>query len=199
VDADWPALVDDWRRAYQPALEACRSSGQWRDLDAVQRDTLDATLAAHHVSLPPVERETLVQAWRRLRPWPDTRPGMARLRGSYVTATLSNGHVGLLVDLLRFGDLRMDAVLSAQLAQSYKPDPAVYLHAARLLECTPAETGMVAAHAGDLEAAAALGMRPCFVRRPSEWGPSGGDAPPHGLPGLVVADGLEELATVLGC
>jgi hypothetical protein len=37
------------------------------------------------------------------------------------------------------------------------------------------------------------------VRRPEEWGPGGGEEPPTGLPGLVVADGLEHLADLLGC
>src|SRR5580704_1831327 len=95
TQGDWPAIVDDWRRAYQPSLEKARQDSGWRDLDAVQRDTLDECLE--------------------------------RLRAGYVTATLSNGHVALLADLLKFGDLRFDAVLSAQLAASYKPDPVVYL------------------------------------------------------------------------
>jgi 2-haloacid dehalogenase len=194
VSADWAAVVDDWRRAYQPALDRVAGSGRWRDLDEVQRETLADTLARHGADLPADEREGLVAGWRRLRPWPDAREGLARLRARHRTATLSNGHVALLVDLLRHGDLRVDAVLSAQLADSYKPDPRTYLRAVELLGCTPEETGMVAAHAGDLRAAAALGLRPLFVRRPHEWGPAGGDEPPAGLPGLVVADGLLDLA-----
>ena len=58
---------------------------------------------------------------------------------------------------------------------------------------------MVAAHPSDLRAAAALGLRPIFVRRPLEWGPG---APPAGAPaldGLLQADGLVELAELLGC
>lgn len=43
------------------------------------------------------------------------RPDKALLR-RHVTATLSNGHVPLLIHLVRFADLRFDAVLSAQLA-----------------------------------------------------------------------------------
>ena len=59
-----------------------------------------------------------------------------------MTATLSNGHVALLVDLLRFADLRFDAVLSAQLAGSYKPDPVVYTTAAELLGLVPPSWAM---------------------------------------------------------
>ena len=198
VDADWPAVVDDWRRAYPPALERARGEATWRDLDALQRETLDDVLTGLGVDLPTAEREALVQGWRRLRPWPDTIPGMDRLRAGFVTATLSNGHVALLADLVRFGGWRVDVVLSAELAASYKPDPAVYLLGAQLLGRAPEEVGMVAAHAGDLEAAAAVGLRPLFVRRPGEWGAGVPEDPPD-LPGLVVADDLLDLAAQLGC
>ncbi|WP_448625496.1 haloacid dehalogenase type II [Geodermatophilus sp. URMC 64] len=196
--ADWAAVVDDWRRAYPPALARARREPVWRDLDVLQRETLDDVLARHGVDLPPAERERLVQAWRRLRPWPDTAPGLERLRTRLATATLSNGHVALLVDLLRFGGWRVDAVLSAELAESYKPDPRVYRRAAQLLGCAPEEVGMGAAHADDLRAAAEVGLRPLFVRRPDEWGTGVAEEPPE-LPGLVVADSLEDLAAQLGC
>ena len=105
----------------------------------------------------------------------------------------------MLADLLKFGGLRVDALLSAQLAASYKPDPAVYRTALRLLDCEPWDAGMVAAHGSDLRAAAALGLRPIFVRRPLEWGPGSTPEDPPVLPRLLVADGLEDLATTLGC
>jgi 2-haloacid dehalogenase len=196
--ADWAAVVDDWRRAYQPSLLAARRSSTWRDLDALHRDSLDTVLTRHGLRLPEAERAALVGSWRRLPAWPDAGPGLERLRRRYVTATLSNGHVALLVDLVRFADLRFDAVLSAQLSGSYKPDPVVYARAAELLGLAPGQLGMVAAHAQDLQAAAEVGLRPLFVRRPHEWGQAGGDEPPYGLPGLLVATSLEDLAGQLG-
>ena len=197
VRADWEAVVDDWRRAYQPSLLEARRASAWRDLDALHRESLGTVLSGHDLALPADEREALVRSWRRLPAWPDVRPGLERLRRRHVTATLSNGHVALLVDLVRYGDLRFDAVLSAQLAGSYKPDPVVYATAAELLGLAPKQLGMVAAHGQDLVAAAEVGLRPIFVRRPQEWGPAGGDSPPDGLPGLVVAASFEDLAVQL--
>ena len=197
--ADWASVVDDWRRAYQPALDRARQDATWRDLDSLQRETLGDVLARRGVALPAAGAETLVRGWRRLRPWPDSREGLERLRRKYVTATLSNGHLALLADLLKFGDLRVDALLSAQLAASYKPDPAVYLTALALLDCPPEDAGMVAAHAADLRAAAGLGLRPVFVRRPLEWGPGAPAEDPPALDGLIEADGLTHLAELLGC
>jgi 2-haloacid dehalogenase len=199
LQADWPGVVDDWRRAYQPAMDQVRDGAPWRDLDSLQRETLAGVLAGRDVRLPAADREALVQGWRRLAPWPDSRDGLDRLRRGHVTATLSNGHLALLADLLKFAGLRLDVVLSAQLADGYKPDPRVYRMALRLLDCAPGDAAMVAAHPADLRAAAALGLRPIFVRRPLEWGPG---SPPAGAPaldGLVEAAGLVDLAETLGC
>jgi 2-haloacid dehalogenase len=199
LQADWAAIVDDWRRAYQPAMDRVGQGASWRDLDSLQRETLNDVLAQRNMRLSAADRESLVQGWRQLRPWPDSRSGLDRLRRKYITATLSNGHLALLADLLKFADLRVDAVLSAQLAGSYKPDARVYLTALGLLDCQPEEAGMVAAHPSDLRAAAALGLRPILVRRPLEWGPGIPPADPPALDGLLEADGLDDLATALGC
>lgn len=197
--ADWPAIIDDWRRAYQPAMDQIRSGAAWRDLDSLHRETLADVLSRRSIALSAADQESLVQGWRRLRPWPDSRTGLDRLRRRYITSTLSNGHVALLADLLKAGDLRFDVVLSAQLADSYKPEATVYLTALRLLDCEPTEAAMVAAHAADLYAAASLGIRPIFVRRPLEWGPDSPDTAAPAIDGLVTADGLEDLAAILGC
>src|SRR5215475_13371519 len=89
---DWAGVVDDWRRAYQPALDQARQEPAWRDLDTLQRGTLDTVLAGRGLALPAADRDALVRGWRQLRPWPDTRDGLARLRRRQITATLSNGH-----------------------------------------------------------------------------------------------------------
>jgi 2-haloacid dehalogenase len=199
VNADWAAVIDDWRRAYQPAMDQVRLGGrEWRDLDSLQRETLAVVLSRRGIDLPADRQEELVQGWRQLRPWPDSRAGLDRLRRAHLTATLSNGHLALLADLLKFADLRVDVVLSAQLAGGYKPDPAAYLTALRLLDCPPDEAAMVAAHAGDLRAAAALGLRPAFIPRPLEWGPGGSPESAPDLDGLITATSLTQLADILG-
>jgi 2-haloacid dehalogenase len=199
VQAPWPDVVDDWRRAYQPALNQVIGGAAWQDLDTLHARTLDMVLAAHRTDLPRGERDTLVRGWHRLRAWPDSAPGLEALRQRHLTATLSNGHLELLAGLVKFAGLRFDVLLSAQLAASYKPAPEVYLTALRLLGCPPEEACMVAAHEGDLRAAAALGLRPAFVARPLEWGPGPGpEQPPAALDGLIVTDSLTGLAEALG-
>ena len=104
----------------------------------------------------------------------------------------------LSVDLARRGGLPWDAVLGAEVAGHYKPDPEVYDSAPRLLDLPPSAVCMVAAHDDDLAAARARGLRTAYVHRPGEFG--GLRTPPATDPDadLSVAS-LEELATALGC
>jgi 2-haloacid dehalogenase len=197
VDGDPSELADDWRSRYAPALEeANRGERPAGTLDELHGATLDELLTAR--GLPAVEdaaRTRLVRAWHELDPWPDVREGLELLRRDHVTATLSNGHVALLVDLARHGDLRFDAILSAELAGAYKPAPEVYLRAAQLLAVEPAELMLVAAHPFDLQGARGAGLRTAFVDRPLEHGPG---SPPRSDPAADVSvANLPELAAQL--
>ena len=75
--------------------------------------------------------------------------------------------------MAKHAGLPWDTVLSAELFNHYKPDPEVYLGAARLLGLQPAQVMLVAAHPSDLRAAAACGLRTAYVPRPLERGPGG--------------------------
>jgi 2-haloacid dehalogenase len=198
VDADPEELADDWRARYPPILaEVNKGSRPWGNFDELHIATLDDLLAERGLDLGPGERRRLVQAWHRLDPWPDVRPGLEALRAHQVTAALSNGHVALLVDLARHGDLRFDCLLSAELARAYKPAPEVYRTAAGLLGVEPAEVMMVAAHPWDLEGARNAGLQTALVDRPLEYGPG---APERADPAAdeAVADLLELAGRLAG-
>ena len=64
----------------------------------------------------------------------------------------------------------MDAIFTAELVGSFKPDPAVYQRALRYLGVGPDDAAMVACHPYDLEAADSLGLGTIFVSRPLEYG-----------------------------
>jgi 2-haloacid dehalogenase len=172
VSGDPEELADAWRARYWPMLaEVNAGERPWGNFDDQHLATLDDLLTERGVKLPVEERLRLVGAWHRLDPWPDVRSGLEVLRRQRIVATLSNGHVALLVDLARHADLRFDCVLSAELAHAYKPAPEVYQTAARLLGVEPAELMLVAAHPLDLKAARGAGLQTAFVDRPLEYGP----------------------------
>jgi 2-haloacid dehalogenase len=169
VDADDFARA--WRAGYAPAMDEVRSGRlPWTNIDGLHRRVLDRLLAEHALALDEPARVHLNHAWHRLNPWPDVAPGLARLRALLPVATLSNGNLRLLLDLARHGGLVWDALFSAELFGHYKPDPEVYLGAARLLDLPPAAVTLVAAHPDDLRAAARCGLGTALVLRPDEQG-----------------------------
>ena len=82
-------------------------------------------------------------------------PRVLDVRQRFLLAPCSNGHIALMVALARHNGWHWDAVLGAELAQDYKPQPVVYQAAVAALGCAPEEVLMVAAHTDDLLAAAA--------------------------------------------
>ena len=189
----------DWRAGYQPAMQEVRSGAlPWTNIDGLHRRILDRVLAAHGLALPEAEVQALNRIWHRLDPWPDSVQGLAQLKRRFVLATLSNGNLSLLVNMARHGGLPWDCVLSAELFGHYKPDPEVYLGAARLLDLPPAQVMMVAAHPSDLRAAAACGLRTAYVPRPLERGPGGEIEPSRAGEFDITASDFIDLARQLG-
>jgi 2-haloacid dehalogenase len=197
---DWAAFADAWRARYQPQLETVRSGARpWTTLDVLHREALDQVLAEHGLeTVPEVERRQFNLAWHRLDPWPDTVEGLRRLKHRYIIAPVSNGHIALIVDMAKHADLPWDAVLGAELARTYKPQPEAYLKSVAALGLEPPEATMVAAHNGDLVAAKALGLGTAFVRRPQEHGPGQTQDLEPAQEYDRVADDLTDLARLLG-
>jgi 2-haloacid dehalogenase len=201
LTVDWTAFADAWRGLYQPMLSKVRNGEMpWTKLDDLHRMALDRLIAQFGIEgLGDEEIDELNRAWHRLDPWPDAVAGLTRLRRTFILATLSNGNVALIVNMARRAGLPWDAVLGAEVARTYKPQPEAYLTTAALLGLRPDQCMMVAAHNGDLAAARGVGFHTAFVARPTEYGP-------HQKTDLVaeqawdvVARDFVDLAERLGC
>jgi 2-haloacid dehalogenase len=173
IRADWAAFADAWRAGYKPAMARVRSGElPWTKIDDLHRMILDGLLPRFGLDqLSEEERADLNRAWHRLKPWPDARAGLTKLKRRHVIATLSNGNVALLVNMAKHARLPWDCILSAEVVRHYKPDPETYLGAADLLGVRPHELMLVAAHKDDLHAARACGLKTAYVTRPRERGP----------------------------
>lgn len=201
IKADWAQFADDWRGLYQPAMEEVRSGRRaWTILDVLHRESLDKLIAKHGLTgLSEADKVHINKVWHRLRPWPDAVAGLARLKARYIIGTLSNGKVGLLTRMAKFGALPWDVILGAETAGAYKPLPQAYLASAELLNLAPGRVMLVAAHNGDLAAARKAGLRTAFVARPGEYGPNQNrDLKAEG-DWDVVTDSFIGLAEVMGC
>ena len=173
LTVDGAAFADAWRAGYRPAMARVRSGElPWTKIDDLHRMILDDLLQRFPLGrLSADEIAHLNRVWHRLRPWPDARAGLAKLKRKHIIATLSNGNVALLTNLAKHARLPWDCILSAEVVRHYKPDPETYLGAADLLGVKPGELMMVAAHKDDLHAARACGLKTAFVPRPREYGP----------------------------
>ncbi len=200
-DEDWHAFADQWRARYQPAMDKVRKGERpWARLDELHRENLVELLQAFGVSgLGEAEIDHLNRAWHRLDPWPDTIEGLTRLKRKFILATLSNGNVALMVNMAKYAGLPWDAILGAEVAQAYKPQPQAYDRTAALLDLEPQQCMMVAAHNSDLLAARGRGFRTAFVSRPLEHGPSKTRDLKAEHDFDVIADDFIDLAKKLGC
>ena len=198
---DGAGLADAWRANYDPSMEEIRTGRRpFTLLDTLHRETLNKIAPRFGLAgLDEATMDRINRVWHRLDPWPDTVPGLRRLKSRFLLAPLSNGGVALLTRMAKRAGLPWDLILSGELFQGYKPEPKVYLGAARLLDLDPSRVMMVAAHNGDLAAASKLGLRTAFILRPTEYGPKQTTDLAAGGDWDYSCDSMEALAEKLGC
>ena len=200
---DPASVADEWRAMYQPSMEPIRKGERgWTRLGVLHREGLEVVLKRLNLdpaSLAEDEMANLARAWERLDPWPDSVPGLRRLKQRFAIGTISNGNIGLMMWLAKHGGLPWDVIAGAEPTQSYKPQPQAYLGSAGLLGLHPEECALVAAHNDDLRAAQACGFKTAFIPRPTEHGPGQtNDLRADGKWDVVATD-LVDLAERLGC
>ncbi|SEL79429.1 2-haloacid dehalogenase [Sphingomonas palmae] len=174
-DVDSFVFARAWRDFYQPRMADCRSGARpYTPLEELIAEALDETLAANGIApegLGLGRRIHFVHAWRRLDPWPDVVEGLCLLQARFPLVALSNGNLALTMHLARHGGYRWDAILGAEVAQTYKPLPRPYDQAVDMLSIRPEELCLVAAHEDDLRAARMRGLSTAYLHRPLEFGP----------------------------
>ena len=199
-NVDWAAFADAWRGGYGPSMNRVRKGDlPWTKLDALHRMILDELIVKYKIDgLSEDEKRHLNLVWHRLKPWPDAVQGLTRLKKKFVIAPLSNGNVSLLTDMAKQANLPWDAILSTEIVKRYKPDRETYLMAAEFWDVEPSAVMMVAAHAGDLDAAKKLGLKTAYVHRPLEFGTARTPNRPAERSYDFMTRDFRELATQLG-
>jgi 2-haloacid dehalogenase len=192
------AAVDELLRRCEERLGSAMQDivagrAPWRSHEVLRREALDQMRDAGE--LPPLSAagvEALATVIRRLDPWPDAPAGLGALRERFTVVALSNADLAELAEMSRHAGLAWHAVLSGQMARSYKPDPAVYQMALESLRLEPARGLLVAAHPWDLRAGAELGLATAYIARPGAEPPAPTDTfDAH-------ANDLTDLSTLLG-
>jgi 2-haloacid dehalogenase len=205
VTCDGSAFAIDWRQRMFTLLEQMTAGAlPWTNADGLHRQALEEILSDYpQLELTSGARDELNDVWHRLRVWPDFPAALDRLRANFTVTVLTVLSWAIVVDSSKHCGLSWDGVLSCEFLGAYKPDPDAYLSAVRLLRVRPHQVMMVAAHPGDLRAAAAAGYRTAFVAR-HEQGQSDSRAAayfgddPTGAPFDVSVETFSELVAELG-
>ena len=200
ITADWAALVDAWRASYHPSMDRVRKGEQpWTKLDGLHRASLDKLVA--DFGIKGLTEQDLVHinlGWHRLNGWPDSVPGLTRLKKQFVIGPLSNGNVSLLSYMAKHAGLPWDMVFGSDLFGHFKPDPETYLGVAKLMDLAPDQVMLGAAHNNDLANARKCGLMTAFFPRPTEYGPHQKRDYAADQEWDFVAKDIEDLATQLG-
>jgi 2-haloacid dehalogenase len=122
-------LCEAWRTRQFEYAWLRATAGQYTDFADVTRDALEYAARARGIHLSVNARESLVAAYSKLEPWPDTRSALTAWKSAGLRlAPLANYSPGMLAPLIEHGGLAgmFDALISTDAARTYKPDPRAY-------------------------------------------------------------------------
>lgn len=198
---DGDAFARSWRAGYRPGMApVIAGTRPWTPVDVIHRERLDVILPEFGLGmLNEAERQDLNEAWHRINPWPDSIPGLIRLKKKFLIAPLSNGSLILLSSMAKRAGIPWDFIFSSDMHRAYKRDPKVYDNAVALLGVEPGELMLGAAHNDDLAAARKQGLRTAYINRPYEYGVDQKKDFEADSDWDVICDTVEELATAMGC
>ncbi len=201
ADFDGDGFARAWRAGYRPGMARVTTGERpWVSIDVINRERLDEILPEFGLSmLDEAERDHLNRAWHRLTPWPDSVPGLLRIKSKYLISPLSNGSIVLLSTMAKRAGIPWDFIFSSDMHRAYKRSPAVYQNAIRILGMQPDEIMMAAAHNDDLEAARTQGMRTAYINRPTEYGVDQMVDFKASSDWDIIADSVEGVADELDC
>ena len=168
--------------------------GRYADFWQVTGEGLDFALKANGIDDPAIQ-ERLMQLYLTLKAYPDVKPMMTELHAAGLkTAILSNGEPKMLASAVESAGLGddLDAVLSVDELQIYKPDRRVYQMTCDVFGVTADEVCFVSTNSWDARAAADFGYKVAWMNR--------FNVEPDRLPGefSAVMTGLEDLPPLLG-
>lgn len=124
---NWAEVSAEWRGLYRAIPdEVIEGKRPWMRVDRIYSEALGVLLKRRGLEFTQQERDKLDAVWTHLDPWPDAIEALTRLRRSFTTTTLSNAGMAAVVAIVKQARLPFDAILTAELARSYKPAPAVY-------------------------------------------------------------------------
>ncbi|WP_226531251.1 haloacid dehalogenase type II [Microbacterium paraoxydans] len=168
------AVVDEWLSGVAEQESAIVGGERaFATSDQLDAEVLEQLASAG--TLSPAAVPALVGASAFSPPWEDSTAGLRSLADVATVVGLSNASRRVLTGLSVHAGFRWHQLLSAEDAGTYKPAAAMYELAMASVPASGRPPLMVAAHAWDLRAARAAGMRTAYVPRPDADPPAPGE------------------------
>ncbi|MDQ2783713.1 MAG: haloacid dehalogenase type II [Chloroflexota bacterium] len=151
---------------------------QYVSFDLCTAQALRYVVQSLAVDVSEAEQARLLAQYRQLAAFPDAIPAIERLKtAGHTVVAFSNGVEATVRALLDHAGIlpHLDAVISVDDLQTFKPNPAVYLYLARRVNHPVDETWLVSGNPFDVIGAKATRLKTAWVRRNSEivfdpWG-----------------------------
>jgi 2-haloacid dehalogenase len=141
------------------------------DFDVCTRQALRYVSATLGVDLDAAGEQALLQAYLHLPAFADAGPGLAQLkRAGHRLVALTNGTERSARSVLENAGLSdyLEAVLSVEPLETFKPDPAVYALVGKLTTGNAAPAWLVSGNPFDVIGAKACGLKVAWLRRDSQ-------------------------------
>jgi len=140
--------------------------GRYQDFERVTEAALKFACKSLKLDCPTESRKRLMQAYSRLKPYPEVKDALAAL-SHLKLAILSNGSPRMLKALVKNNGMTrtFDKVISVDEVKIFKPDPSVYALAPKKLKVKKSEIGFVSSNYWDICGAASFGLRTFWINR----------------------------------
>ena len=165
LDRHGVALSDDATVTTFQDLEAPLCELPYRPYKAVLAGVVEKFGRRFGFPVGPAEREVLAASVPSWRLFPDTVEVLRALSGHYRLAVISNIDDDLFAATAPQLDVAFDLVVTAEQAQCYKPDPAIFELALRRLAVEPRHVVHIAEGVTEVPPARRLGCSTIWVRR----------------------------------
>jgi 2-haloacid dehalogenase len=169
-EAFWPgkgAQLSQLWRARQLEYSWQRSlMNRYAPFSLITAESLEYSCASLKLTLGGREKETLMDEYLNLAPYPDVPAALKRFKGRKL-AILTNGSPDMIGPLLRNRgmDAVFEAVLSVDEVKIYKPAPQVYQLAVDRLGMPKEQIGFVSSNCWDVLGAKSFGFAVYWINR----------------------------------
>jgi 2-haloacid dehalogenase len=137
---------------------------RYQDFSLVTRESLAYTLKALGLQHDAYILERIMEKYLHLDLYPDAAAALAAMRGKKL-AILSNGSPAMLDALVQNSGLVLDATISVDAQQIFKPSPQAYALIESRLGVKPAEVLFVSSNPWDACGAKAFGLQVAWIER----------------------------------